>query len=125
MLLERSFPLGRADNLDVTTSAVKAALARARKMLRHRLIRQGFVVSALLGTASLSANKACGAVQVQELIASLATSFQASKSATASSLTAPVDTNLIQLLSQGFSTMQFGIAQTSMTIALSLVGWLA
>ena len=47
-----------ADLLNTTTSTVKAALARARNLLRQRLVRQGIVVTALitaLGRATTAA----------------------------------------------------------------------
>ena len=106
-----------ADSMDITTSAVKAALARARKLLRQRLVQQGIGLSTILAVANLSAEQANAASQISAIVKSTCGQIAASSSKFAST-----NPNLFQLISsKGLSAMPIGIVHTSLAIALGLV----
>ncbi len=107
-----------AENLDTTTSAIKASLARARKLLRHRLMQKGIGLSAILVSAGGVTTKSLGAEQFGQLSAAV----HGQCAATTSKLATATNTNLIQFtLTKGLSAMHLGIVQASLATALGLV----
>ena len=107
-----------AENLDTTTSAIKASLARARKLLRQRLIQKGIGLSAILVSAGGVTTKSLGAEQFGQLSAAV----HGQCAATTSKLATATNTNLIQFtLTKGLSAMHLGIVQASLATALGLV----
>ena len=107
-----------AENLDTTTSAIKASLARARKLLRHRLIHKGIGLSAILVSVGGVTTKTLGAEQFGHLSAAV----HGQCAATTSKLATATNTNLIQFtLTKGLSAMHLGIVQASLATALGLV----
>ena len=106
-----------AESLDTTTSAVKAALARARKLLRQRLVQQGIGLSTVLAVASLSTGQTNAASQISAIVKSTCGQIGASGSKFAAT-----NSNLFQLISsKGLSAMPIGIVHTSLAITLGLV----
>ena len=108
-----------AENLDATTSSVKAALARGRKLLRQRLIQQGIGLSTVFAIAT----KSSGNLNAAEQIASLAESAYGHVLATNTKLVA-TKSNFIQLISsKGLAAMPIGIVHTSLAVALGFVSF--
>ena len=105
-----------AENLDTTVSAVKAALARARKLLRQRLIQQGIGLSTTIAIIETAAKSSGGENQVAfvvkqtcDYLASSASQFSPSS-------------NLFKLFStKEISAMPVGIVNASLATAMGLV----
>ena len=105
-----------ADILDTTESAVKATLARARKMLRQRLLQQGIGLSSVLAIAYQYMHGAA-ACKLDALAESTTQQIMAAKTQPT-----PAHLKLTQLTNGNMvSTAPIGLVHISLAIALGLV----
>ena len=121
-----------ASVLDITTSSVKASLARGRNLLRRRLMKQGIaasiVLSAVSATASIAAGSSAKSVSESDLVSeSLIQSALAHCQGTLLELGAGVDSvgtsaDIVRsLIAKEISLMNLGLAKSSLAIAASIV----
>ena len=107
-----------ANNLETTTSAVKAGLARARKTLRRKLIRKGIGLTTVLAATTASTSDVVAGQQVVHL----ANAVQGTLSTAGASASVASNMNLVQLITaKGISAMPIGIVNSSLVAAIGLV----
>jgi RNA polymerase sigma factor (sigma-70 family) len=85
-----------AEQLDCTDAALKARLARGRRLLRHRLMRQGVTLSLVLGSQAVPSSLAAESVSPALVAGTVAAGAEFAQSGAFGSECSPVTISLAQ-----------------------------